>query len=228
MMLARTCLLGRATVWTALCLGVLAGWRPAAAIDRPVVAAAEGDVDAEVARLAPPRAVAMVTATREDAIASEMLLRSYSLNSHQAAGAAHALCVAARREGYDPLLFLAVISVESGFDHLARSQVGAEGLMQLMPQTAAALAREAKIAWAPHGSLDPVANVTLGVRYIAELNRRFHRHIDEALTAYNRGPANTRSILAAHGRLPAEVHAFYAGRVLARYEVLKSRYGRLR
>ena len=49
---------------------------------------------------------------------------------------AQALCEEADELGYDPLMFLALIHVESNYNHLAISYVGAEGLMQLMPPTA--------------------------------------------------------------------------------------------
>ncbi len=180
-----------------------------------------------VADIAPALPMPVVIFTREDAVAQQIVANSRTLSRGQALRTAQTLCQEARRLGYDPLLFLAVISVESSFDHLALSPVGAEGLMQLMPGTAEFLAERGKLSWAERQSFDPVLNVRLGTRYLAELDRMFRHHMDEALTAYNRGPANTRSILQRHGHLPSDIRAFYAGRVLDKYRQLKSAYGSL-
>ena len=180
-----------------------------------------------VADIAPALPMPVVIFTREDAVAQEIVANSRTLSRGQALLTAQTLCQEAHRLGYDPLLFLAVISVESSFNHLALSPVGAEGLMQLMPGTAEFLADRGKLSWADRQSFDPVLNVRLGTRYLAELNHMFRNHMDEALTAYNRGPANTRYILQHHGHLPADIRAFYAGRVLDKYRQLKGTYGSL-
>lgn len=185
------------------------------------------DPDAFLADIAPASQPPVVLFTREDAVAREIMVNSRTLSQGQAMHTAQALCQEARRLGYDPLLFLAVIYVESSYNHLALSPVGAEGLMQLMPGTAEFLAGRGKLNWSDRQSFDPVLNVRLGVRYIAELNRMFHQHMDVALTAYNRGPANTRFIMQHHGALPAKVREFYAGRVLEKYRHLKAAYGSL-
>lgn len=185
------------------------------------------DPDDFVADIAPALPMPVVIFTREDAVAREIVANSRTLSRGQALRTAQALCQEAHRLGYDPLLFVAVISVESSFNHLALSPVGAEGLMQLMPGTAEFLADRGKLSWADRQSFDPVLNVRLGTRYLAELNRMFRNHMDEALTAYNRGPANTRYILQHHGQLPADIRAFYAGRVLDKYRQLKGAYGSL-
>ena len=213
----------------ALCALAVTWLRPGEAEFAPAQMAARAVIDPDMflASWAPQAGPPVVPSTREDAIASELLLRSHLISAGQAAQAAQVLCETARQEGFDPLLFLAVISVESAFDPLARSAVGAQGLMQLMPSTASALARGDRLAWAPGASFDPSTNVRLGVRYIADLQRRFGHHIDQALTAYNRGPGATHQILAAHGQLPASIRDFYAAPVLSRYRAFKRRYGRL-
>ncbi len=85
----------------------------------------------------------------------------------------------ARRSALDPNLVRAVIQVESDFDPLAVSVKGAQGLMQLMPDTA----RELRVedVW------DPDENIRGGTTYLRQQLDRFGR-IDLALAAYNAGP----------------------------------------
>lgn len=88
----------------------------------------------------------------------------------------------ARAHGLPPALVAAVVRVESGWNPLARSRVGALGLMQLMPATAAALGVD--------DPLDAEQNVDGGCRYLKELLEEFP--LELALAAYNAGPAAVR------------------------------------
>ena len=85
----------------------------------------------------------------------------------------------------DPYLALAVIKRESRFDPLAVSNVGALGLMQLMPPTAAQMA---KIKTVPDSWIfEPGYNIRLGCAYLRWLKVRLNK--DEAvIAAYNAGP----------------------------------------
>lgn len=80
----------------------------------------------------------------------------------------------------DPDLVNSVIRAESGFNVRAVSPKGAQGLMQLMPQTASALGIE--------NAFDPQANVEGGARYLRELLERYNFDLIKALAAYNAGP----------------------------------------
>ena len=90
----------------------------------------------------------------------------------------------ARAASLDPLFVLAVIAVESGFDHGAESGAGARGLMQLTPSTLQSEAERSKLG----GDLDdPALNVKAGIRYYRRLVQAFGSS-DLALMAYNAGP----------------------------------------
>ena len=98
--------------------------------------------------------------------------------------------------------------------------------MQLMPPTARWTADRADVRW-ERNSFDPALNVRLGCEYLGHLIATFKGRLDLALTAYNRGPSATKHIVRRHGRLPAEIHDFYAGKVLAKYAEYQSLYGHL-
>jgi soluble lytic murein transglycosylase len=167
-----------------------------------------------------------IVLTRQDAVTQELLKFSRTMSTRDVLRTAQALNEEAEALGYDPLLLLALIHVESFYDHLALSPVGAEGLMQLMPPTAEWMAGRLRLRWDEGHTFDPVLNVRLGAQYLAYLHREFGR-MDYALTAYNRGPQATRFLVDRFGSLPAPVYDFYAGRVLGYYEKLKAMYGKL-
>jgi len=84
----------------------------------------------------------------------------------------------------------ALIRSESFFNAKAVSQAGAIGLMQLMPSTAADIAKNLKIT---HYNLtDPELNIRFGVHYIAEMIRRSNNQILPACFAYNAGISRVR------------------------------------
>jgi soluble lytic murein transglycosylase-like protein len=87
---------------------------------------------------------------------------------------------ASNRYGLPPALIKAVIRVESNFDPGATSPKGAQGLMQLMPATAADLQ-----VTDPY---DVRENILAGSRYLHLLLQKFHHKLPHALAAYNAGP----------------------------------------
>jgi soluble lytic murein transglycosylase-like protein len=76
-------------------------------------------------------------------------------------------------------LVKAVIQVESGYDHQAISPVGAMGLMQLMPATAARFGVKKAFV--------PADNIEGGVRYLSYLLKLFNSNTKLAVAAYNAG-----------------------------------------
>lgn len=88
----------------------------------------------------------------------------------------------ALQNGLDPALILAVVMEESGGDPLATSSKGAQGLMQLMPQTASEMGVK--------DSTSPSQNVSGGSLYLSKMLKRYDGNLELALAAYNAGPGN--------------------------------------
>jgi|SRR5579884_1101560 len=86
---------------------------------------------------------------------------------------------AGQRHQIDPDFINSVIRAESGFNSRAVSKKGAQGLMQLMPQTASQLGVS--------NAFDPKANVDGGTKYLRELLEKYNYDVPKALAAYNAG-----------------------------------------
>jgi len=86
---------------------------------------------------------------------------------------------ASTEQQIDPALIRAIIRAESAFHPKAISKKGAQGLMQLMPQTAKSLGVK--------DTFDPQQNVSAGVKYFNDLLARYHYNLVKALAAYNAG-----------------------------------------
>lgn len=86
----------------------------------------------------------------------------------------------ARRFHLESALVKAVIKVESDFDANVISPRGAQGLMQLMPDTA----REVGVT----DPFDPDQSIYGGASYLRRMLDRFNSNLDHALAAYNAGP----------------------------------------
>jgi hypothetical protein len=87
--------------------------------------------------------------------------------------------LAARRTGLDDAWLRAIAHAESGFDEKALSPKGAQGVMQLMPQTA----REYGVS-RPY---DAAQSIDAGARLLRTLLRRYHGDLTLAAAAYNAG-----------------------------------------
>lgn len=118
-----------------------------------------------------------------------------------------ALADSGDRHRVSPYLLAAVISAESAWDPRARSSVGAVGLMQVMPSTAAELARRGKVdahAFPADKLEDGRVNIEYGAAYLRYLIERYHE-IEIALAAYNAGLANADQWAASGGDIREQI-----------------------
>ena len=91
----------------------------------------------------------------------------------------HMIDRAAKKSALQPALLRAVIAIESAFNPRAVSSAGAQGLMQLHPDTAR--------RYGVGDSFDPEQNVGGGARYLSDLMHRYHNNLELVLAAYNAG-----------------------------------------
>jgi soluble lytic murein transglycosylase-like protein len=97
----------------------------------------------------------------------------------------------AQEEGIEPKLAYGLVKTESAFKQRAVSHVGARGLTQVMPRTA---------AWMVPGTkaddlYDRKTNLKLGFRYLNQMIDKYHGNVRHALHAYNRGPGTVDRVL---------------------------------
>ena len=110
----------------------------------------------------------------------------------------------------DPLLIKAIIKTESNFDQFAVSAKGAQGLMQLMPETA----KDLQVS----DPFDAYQNISAGTRYFRNLLDTFSGNIRLSLAAYNAGPGRVARF-GAIPRIPETID--YVRTVLRHYREYK-------
>ncbi len=137
--------------------------------------------------------------------------RSYSSDSSNPARFDREIRRIGRLYNVDPPLIKAIIHAESYFDHAAVSRCGAQGLMQLMPDTA----MELQVA----NPFNPLENIDGGTRYFRSLLDNYNEDLILSLAAYNAGPGLvTRT--GGVPRIPETLH--YINKVLKMYKVYKA------
>ena len=104
-------------------------------------------------------------------------------------------------------LINALIWVESKFERKAKGPAGAQGLMQLMPKTAQAMA---KLLGRKRNSYDPDFNIHAGTLLLSRLLARFDGDVGLALAGYNRGGGTVSKWIAAEQEFPEGVQTFVA------------------
>lgn len=129
---------------------------------------------------------------------------------------------AAQENGLDEALVKAVIQAESSYRADAVSSAGAQGLMQLMPATAASLGVT--------NSFDPAQNISGGTKYLKSLIDRFG-DLRLALAAYNTGPSRISGLnitdpdnASEYAKISERVRN-YVSTVLSNYEAYRSQEG---
>jgi soluble lytic murein transglycosylase-like protein len=126
--------------------------------DEVVAADLSAQADGDVEELTPSMRGALDYVTRRYRVSQKALLPIFE-----------AAQLTGREYDLDPLLIVAIIGIESGFNPLAESPMGAQGLMQVIPRF-----HQDKL---PEGAsdssfLDPVVNVQVGVQVLREAIRR--------------------------------------------------------
>jgi soluble lytic murein transglycosylase-like protein len=146
---------------------------------------------------------------------AEFLSRRYYVAASQTARFVALAYRAAHEVGLDPLLVLAVISVESRFNPIAESVMGAKGLMQIIPKY-----HHAKLELYGGGEeavLDPESNIHVGARILKEYVRRMGT-LEGGLQYYNgalwdSSAQYAQKVFAEYRRLGEVARAAEAGRV---------------
>lgn len=157
-----------------------------------------GDVPRSVGQLSFDNAVSVVENVLADRSKMSAVERRYLAN---------VIVRESIKADFDPLFILAVIEVESNYDHRARSircrepgneatcYLNASGLMQVIPKTWASEIRRRGLG--KMDSLNARDNVVVGVGYLAHIGKGFKR-TSSLLWAYNQGPG------VASGKLPVD------------------------
>jgi soluble lytic murein transglycosylase-like protein len=117
------------------------------------------------------------------------------------------IVAAARYYSLPPALIKAIVATESAYEATAISSQGAQGLMQLIPQTATEMY--------VHDPFDPRDNIYGGTRYLRILANRFGGDLRRTIAAYNAGPGKVEK---ANDVPPINETRLYVQRVLTLYK----------
>jgi soluble lytic murein transglycosylase-like protein len=141
---------------------------------------------------------------REQHAVTEYIAKRYRVADTAVAGFVAAAYRAGEQYSVDPLLILAVMAVESRYNPVAESTVGAKGLMQVIPKFHLEKLMD---HGGEHALLEPEVNIQVGARILREYQRRF---------------GDTETALQMYGGAFDEPTAQYASKVLAERSRLES------
>lgn len=162
---------------------------------------------------------------QKDIIKTEFALSKSAgslLSDEKRAEIASIIAEESRKHNIDPVLVVALIYVESSFNHKAVSNKNAKGLMQLLPDTAEYIKNKSnKKVDDPRNLFDIETNLKLGIAYLDYLITKTKGNVEYALIAYNMGPGNlnravkrnnlpktySNKVLNEYNRLTKEVNA---------------------
>ena len=161
--------------------------------------------------VAEPEAEARATAaslkelTREQAALAQWISRRYKVAPEPVAALVQESWLIGKRAGLDPTLILAIMAVESSFNPFAQSQVGAQGLMQVMTRVHD---DKYEAFGGTRAAFDPISNLRVGVQVLKECIQRAGS-LQEGLRYYV-------------GAALHDTDGGYAGRVLAEQGHMRS------
>ena len=128
------------------------------------------DLSGPVAAVDPVIAPAAAPLEREQRAVTEYIAKRYRVADTAIAGFVATAYRAGEQYSVDPLLILAVMAIESRYNPVAQSTVGAKGLMQVIPK----FHLEKLIDHGgEHALLEPEVNIEVGARILREYQRRF-------------------------------------------------------
>jgi soluble lytic murein transglycosylase-like protein len=187
--------------------------QPEAWLPAPSKALSEAALDAEGA---PVVAVAETPGELEQRAMTEYIARRYRVSDQAVAGYVALAYQAGAQYSVDPLLILAVMAIESSYNPVAESPVGARGLMQVMPKyhLEKLLDRGGEYA-----VLEPEVNIAVGAQILRDYQRRF-RDTETALQMYG-GALDDPSTLYA-SKVLAEKARLDALRIKTRKQIAQS------
>ena len=142
----------------------------------------------------------------------------------------------AEQNGIEPAYVASVVCAESDYDANALSSAGAQGLMQLLPDTAQWIAPKFDEVYVEGCLYTPEVNLKYGCWYLGYLMRRFNNDMTCATAAYHAGQGTVDQWLAnpeyssdgAHlDVVPGERTSGYVERVLEYYEVYSKKYAEI-
>ena len=149
---------------------VVGGWANSFAAFRSIASAAPNRAESVEAPPIPREGErATQTLTPAMAAALDFVVQRYRVSAEALLPVFEAAQSAARERRLDPLLLIAVISVESRFNPFSQSPMGAQGLMQIIPRYHLDKVTSTR---AERPFLDPIINVQVGARILQEAIRR--------------------------------------------------------